>query len=171
MSKLKTTLVVSFLFVGLIANSQHTIKTIELSKLKIERDELVYILDSMIIHEKRCEYYDSNLVFGINIRKSDSNYFINIQSENDKNIVLGLKPYGYTYYQNHLFFVSGDYNENLFQKSGEKKIFKYLKYNILNTNEKKERVKYTVTDDSFTIWWFWYINEKFFWGGKASYCE
>ena len=125
----------------------------------------------MIISEKRCQYYDSNLVFSINIRKSDSNYLIFIQSINDKNIVLGLKPYGYTYCQNHLFFVRGDYCENLFQKFGDKKIFKYLEYNVSSTNEKNEEVIYYYTDDSYTTWWFWYINKKFFWGGKASYCE
>lgn len=153
--------------------AQNKEKQIEILHLSIEENNLLSILDSIILHEKECSYYDCKLLFSITIRKAENNFFVSIASQTDSNILLGLIPYGYYYHQNHLFLVDGDQCEDIFSTCGEKKIFKYLDYNHPDFQPKKgeKTTIYSFYDDSFSQWNYWYINKKFVLKDKPTSCD
>jgi hypothetical protein len=139
--------------------AQQKEKKINLLHLSIEDQFFSIILDSVILHEKKCSYYDYKLLFSINTQKIDEQFLISIESQLDINLLLPLSAYGYFYHQNHLFIVHGDYCEDLFSTCGEKKAFKYLDYNPADFQ--KTGILYIFNDDSFSQWQYWYINNEF----------
>lgn len=153
--------------------AQQKEKQIELLHLSIEEENFLSILDSILIHEKACDYYDCELLFSINIRKSKEAIFLSITSETDRNILLGLNPYGFFYHHNHLFVVQGEQCEDIFSTCGTKRPFKYKDYSHPDFQSKKgEKVTiYDFTDDSFSQWHYWYVNRKFVLEEKSTSCN
>lgn len=154
-----------------IAFSQHIKKQNELVHLTIPNKDVCTILDSIVVAEKKCEYYNKNLIFTINIRKVENDYSVIIESIIDSNIVQRLDPYGYFYYQKHLIVVDGDTCESIFSKTKEKRKFKYIKYDPTYQEQGKPFKVYYFNDDSFSQWSFWYINNKFKFDSKSSSCH
>lgn len=153
--------------------AQYKEKQIELLHINIKDESLSTILDEIILHEKRCSYYDSGLLFSISIKKSEDNFLISIESQKDINALLPLRSYGYLYHQNHLFVLQGSCCEDIFSACGEMRIFKYLDYNQLQFHPKNEdkRTIYVFNDDSFSQWHYWYVNAKFVLKEKSTSCE
>lgn len=158
--------------------AQYIEKQIDLYHLSFENNNLTTILDSIILHEKKCNYYDCNLLFSFDIQKFYDNYIsIVIQSNNRIDLLLGLDPYGFFYYKNHMFIVDGDSLEELFSICGQKVSFKYkdLDYIIKpNTNQKHDKKIITeifILDDSFSQWSYLYLNGEFIFDGKSSFCN
>ncbi|MDN5356807.1 MAG: hypothetical protein PWQ43_1751, partial [Rikenellaceae bacterium] len=135
------------------------------------------ILDSIILHEKKCNYYDCNLLFSFDIQKFEDNYIlIVIESNNSIDLLLSLDPYGFFYYKNHMFIVDGDRLEELFSICGQKVSFKYLEedldYILKRTDDKNIITEiYFITDDSFSQWSYLYLNGEFIFDGKSSFCN
>jgi len=120
-------LILCLSFWCLMARSQNVRNQFEesLPVLNIVNDRLYNILDSLIINDRKCDFYDSNLVYTIHIKKEK--YFDLIQfSSNHKLIKLG-KELGCFTYNNHTVLVSGDNNEKLFRITKRKVYFKYYK--------------------------------------------
>lgn len=157
---------------SLIFVSQHKEKQIELSHLRINGENIPAMLDAIVSHEKKCDYYEDKLVLSINIKKADDKYFISIQSQNDINLLLPLDSYGYIYHQNHLFIIQGDQCEVIFSSCGEKRTFSYIDYNHIDFQVKKGRRKkiYVFNDDSFSQWHYWYTKNEFVLEEKSTSC-
>ncbi|MGK0639378.1 hypothetical protein [Schleiferia thermophila] len=153
--------------------AQHKEKQIELLHLNIKEESLSTILDDIILHEKKCSYYDCGLLFSISIKKSEDNFLISIESQKDINVLLPLSSYGYLYHQNHLFILQGERCENIFSTCGETRAFKYLDYNHPDFQPKEEDKKtiYVFNDDSFSQWHYWYVNAKFVLEEKSTSCD
>jgi hypothetical protein len=161
--------------------AQYIEKQIDLYHLSFENKNLTTILDSIILHEKKCNYYDCNLLFSFRIQEFEDNYIsIVIESNNSIDLLLGLDPYGFFYYKNHMFIVVGDSLEELFSICGQKVSFKYLEEDldyIIEQNTKRKYDKntiielYFIIDDSFSQWSYIYINVEFIFEGKSSFCN
>ncbi|MFV0291231.1 MAG: hypothetical protein ACK5IJ_10135 [Mangrovibacterium sp.] len=143
--------------------AQQKEEQIELLHLSVEEESFSLILDSIIMHEKACDYYDCELLFSVDIRTYEDKFLISIASQKDSNILLGLNPYGYFYYQNYLFIVDGEQCEYILSTYGTKKTFKYINYSHLDSQPKKgEKIMiYIYNDDSFSQWHYCYTNSKF----------
>jgi len=119
--------------------------------------------------------------FHFDIQKFEDNYIsIVIESNNSIDLLLGLDPYGFFYYKNHMFIVVGDSLEELFSICGQKVSFKYLEEDldyIIEQNTKRKYDKntiielYFIIDDSFSQWSYIYINGEFIFEGKSSFCN
>jgi len=161
--------------------AQYIEKQIDLYHLSFENKNLTTVLDSIILHEKKCNYYDCNLLFSFDVQKFEDNYIsIVIESNNSIDLLLGLDPYGFFYYKNHMFIVDGDSLEELFSICGQKVSFKYLDEDldyIIEQNTKRKYDKntiielYFIIDDSFSQWSYIYINGEFIFEGKSSFCN
>ena len=157
--------------------SQYVEKQIDLYHLSFENKNLTTILDSIILHEKKCNYYDCNLLFSFRIQKfEDNDILIVIQSNNSIDLLLGLDPYGFFYYENHMFIVDGDSLEELFSICGQKVSFKYLEedldYILKRTDDKNIITEiYFIIDDSFSQWSYLYLDGEFIFEGKSSFCN
>ncbi len=157
--------------------SQYVEKQIDLYHLSFENKNLTTILDSIILHEKKCNYYDCNLLFSFRIQKFEGNYIlIVIQSNNSIDLLLSLDPYGFFYYKNHMFIMFGDSLEELFSICGQKVSFKYLEedldYILKRTDDKNIITEiYFIIDDSFSQWSYLYLDGEFIFEGKSSFCN
>ena len=157
--------------------SQYVEKQIDLYHLSFENKNLTTILDSIILHEKKCNYYDCNLLFSFDIQKfEDNDILIVIESNNSIDLLLGLDPYGFFYYENHMFIVDGDSLEELFSICGQKVSFKYLEedldYILKRTDDKNIITEiYFIIDDSFSQWSYLYLDGEFIFEGKSSFCN
>ena len=157
--------------------SQYVEKQIDLYHLSFENKNLTTILDSIILHEKKCNYYDCNLLFSFRIQKFEGNYIlIVIESNNSIDLLLSLDPYGFFYYENHMFIVDGDSLEELFSICGQKVSFKYLEedldYILKRTDDKNIITEiYFIIDDSFSQWSYLYLDGEFIFEGKSSFCN
>ena len=160
------------LLIGLSALSvkaQHAKQEIKLPYLTLQNKEFSEILDSFYQSEKKCSYYSSDLLFSIDIQKLEKSehYFITIESLADTNFVLAQPaPRGYFVFKNHLVFVHDTFGKNLFSISSEKKVFTYMDY----TKEKSDslNVVHNYNDDSYAMWAYWLVNDKFILLGKRS---
>ncbi len=148
-------------------------KEIELTHLNIEKNEFLSIIDSTVLHERNCEYYDCRLIFSISVRKSENNFLISIESQKDINLLLSLNPNGYFYHQNHLFVLQGDQIETVFSACETKGIFKYLDYSHSYYHPKKggKKTIQNLNDDSFSQWHYWFVNDNFVLEKKSTSCE
>ena len=156
--------------------AQYIEKQIDLYHLSFENKNLTTILDSIILHEKKCNYYDCNLLFSFRIQKFEGNYIlIVIESNNSIDLLLSLDPYGFFYYENHMFIVDGDSLEELFSICGQKVSFKYLEkdldYILKRKDDKKIITEIFIIDDSFSQWSYQYLNGEFIFDGKSSFCN
>lgn len=152
--------------------SQHKKKEISLVQLNITNNELGTALDSIISQEKKCSYYSCDLIFGITITKTEDKVYLVIDSLLDKNIALGLNPYGYFYYKKHLFFVDGDKSSQLLDETEIERGFKYLEYDpTYKTKDEDENKIFVFTDDSFSQWEFLYKDQELILKDKTSFCN
>ena len=160
------------LLIGLSAfnmKAQQAKQEIKLPHLELQNKEFSEILDGFYQSQKKCSYYSGNLVFSIDIQKLEKSehYFITIESLADKNLVLALpSPRGYFVFKNHLVFVYDTLGKNLFSISAKKKVFTYTDY----TKEKSDSsdVAHIYNDDSYAMWAYWLVNDKFILQGKRS---
>jgi hypothetical protein len=137
--------------------------------IKISNKALYVILDSIIEHEKRCDYYSSNLLFDIMIL--DEKILIGSIGERikkSKSII------GCFFYKNHLFFVDAKcLNKDLFYETEYKLQYPFT---ISQTRiDSKTKVMFIDTldmqNDSYSYWTFIYKNNNFVLYEKSTYCE
>lgn len=154
------------------AFSQHQELSKELTLLSVTDRTLFPILDSMISSEQKCKYYNDSLFFTIHIRNiyCDSIHLINIQSNNNLRIALNLEPDGYLYYAKHLFMIYGFKEGLFFATSNNKKVFTCSEF-ILNSKRDTLVTNLEILNDSFTIWRYYYIDNKFILQDKSSSCN
>src|SRR5690606_29439917 len=94
------------------------------------------------------------LTFAINVKSSTFYPSFIVESISDRNLVLGLNPYGYFYRKGHLFIVEGDTPNDLFSQREKGKKFKYVEYDTSfeEYDSKGNRILRITNDDSFSQW-------------------
>lgn len=147
-------------FDALYAKSKNVETTDNLPVLEIVNTELQAIVDSLLEHEKNMDYYNSNLVFYINVQHQEDLILLSIGST-DKKMKLG-NEIGCITIKKHIFIVSGYYETNLFKKTKRKKRYNfYVPMEQQTKNNCKDKIEIDVfEDDSYTQLNYWLVNGK-----------
>ena len=130
---------------------------------------MIVILDSIVEHEKRCDYYNSGLIFSIGFYGGD---IVSIGTIG-KRIAKSESIMGCFYYKKHLFFVEGRLYETLFKKTSQR-----MQYNFAVSQsgiDPKTGVFFMdsmdMQDDSYSYWTYTYIDNKFIFIGSSTFCK
>jgi len=143
-------LLLAFCINIMIAKSENVNTSDSLIVLKVENIELKKIVDSLVEYEKTMEYYDSNLVFYIDIQYRQSIVLVSLGSFHD--ILKSGNEIGCFNEKKHIFIVSSNYETNFFKITKSKKWFEF--YRPLEGIEKSSEdiVIDVYEDDSYTQW-------------------
>lgn len=129
-----------------------------LTILKINNSELRIIVDSLVKHERAMDYYDSNLIFFIDIQHTSSVTLLSIGSSHK--IMKSGNEIGCFKIKNHTFVVSSNYETDLFKKTKWKKKFVFYKP-VEEVNDTLEIISIEIfEDDSYTQWNYWLRDGK-----------
>jgi hypothetical protein len=150
----------------LLLNHQK-IRTPPIQEVAILDSTLIFIIDTVLQQEKGCRYFSKDLCLSILFARCNDTLYetcYRIQFELcNKNTLLCLMPIGYFFYQNILIFIY-DIVEP------PKELFSYI-------DVKKDFNHYTdyddigIIDDRYSMYFFWYINHKFYYGEKVNQCK
>ena len=145
-----------------------------LREFVLNNKELSLILDSILLHEKKCSYYSKSLLFSVNIQCVSTTEFI-IESFGENALHLP-NEYGCFIYKEHLFFILSNedkINEEFFIPTVKSKLIKFNQ-SLYGWCEKEDTVffgKNLSTDDSYSMWIYEYINNKFIFVDKSTLCK
>ena len=135
--------------------------------LKIKDDNFISILDSVINFEKQCDYYTSDLLFSVGINRDSI-----IQIGSIDQIIKSDDIHGCFIYKEHLFIVTGmSLRQSLFAVTDKKKKIKYYEPHEIYDPKSGVVTIDIFEDDRFTFWLYKYIDGKFFFQGRHSYCK
>jgi hypothetical protein len=153
--------------------AQEGTKQKDLSHLRIEKQYLAAILDSVIFHESKCSYYNCDLLFVVSLERIEDTIFVSVESQDDINIILSFPLIGYLYHRNHLLFVIGENYEDMFSVCGGRMKFNYIDYNNMQAKSVKDmnNIIYLFNDDSYSQWYYKYFNNVFILEGKSTFCK
>lgn len=143
----------------MVAKSENIVINDSLPILKLENNELLNIIDSFLEHEKLMEYYDSNLVFHINILNRNGITLVSISST-DIFIKIGTEIGCFTF-KNNFFIVTSNHETNLFERTKDK-----IKFDFYQPQEEiYDSSGYVIIeiyeDDSHTQWNYILLNGNF----------
>ena len=144
----------------------------DIAVIQIRNKNLLPILDSIIIHEKQCDYYTPNLIFSIQSRRVNNNTEYQIGSVGSWLIDFGSKNYyGCFEYKGHRFVVGGQkLDSSIFTETTEIEQFVFLKPNENFKNG--GTVLNVIDDDTFSYWIYNYTDNKFiFKEMNDTYCN
>lgn len=130
-----------------------------LAVLKVENNELLNIVDSLLEHEKTMEYYDSNLVFYVDILHRKGITLLSIGSFHK--IIKTGNEIGCFTVKNHFFIVSSNYETKLFKRTKCKRKFNFYQSQERINDSSGDVIIDIYEDDSYTQWNYRLINEKF----------
>jgi hypothetical protein len=131
--------------------------------VRVKNKKLLYILNSILVYEKKCDYYKPGLRFNILSRMiNDSIYEFSIGAFDSSLIEGGEEHYkGYFRHGGHDFFVQGEeLNESVFTKTRRKKEFVF--YPAWETMSDGRLLLRLISDHTYSGWTYHYINGKFF---------
>ena len=135
-----------------------------LTEYTLKNKELAQILDSIILHEKKCSYYNKDLLFSIRISvKQAFSFELKIEADEKKMIKLP-EEFGFIIHGGHLFFLLGKEEEVkcvFFSPTIKTKLIEY----------KFDPEEWTFFDDSYSMWIYEYINNKFIFVDKSTLCK
>lgn len=130
--------------------------------LQIESDCIYPPLDRAISLFDSIESKNDTLLFFIDIvkRPQDSIYMLQIEYENNIDFCFNyfIPVYGYFYYQNCLFIVSGLDSEIIFSKKDIMTRFEY----VPDSDD-----QLVIIDDSRPYWVYYYLNDRFVLYGES----
>lgn len=142
----------------LLSKSQNINTKDSLPVLKVENEQLLVILDSLIEHDKRCDFYDSNLVYIVHIQPTE--YITLIQFTSSHKLIRTGNETGCFTKKNHVVIVRGSYDVTLFKKTRCKKAFNY--YQPSDGVDSNGTVIIDIyEDDSYTQWDYKYAKNNF----------
>jgi len=145
-----------------------------IDNLCIVNENLFLLLDSIIEHEKKCEYYNTKLLFSIYLNTNINNqYSVLVGSIGNKVIKTGREIGGFRH-KDHLFIVNGDsIDATLFLKT-EEKLYGIFSKSKTGYNSKTKEWFFDVDamqDDSYSYWYYYYENGRFVFESKSTYCD
>lgn len=130
-----------------------------LSVVEIKDSTFITIIDSLIDFEKRCDYYKPDLLFSVFLHM-DSTVQVGAM---EGRISEGAPNLGCFTYRGHLFVVGGrELNKDIFAVTDKKKTITYY--------EPSEKDVFQ-EDDSYTYWYYKYINGRFTLKSRHTFCE
>ena len=163
-----------FLFISLFSYSILSAKKLpsadSLRVLGIKNNELVHILDSIIEHEKKCDYYDSDMYFWIHFQSLGDTSIVQFEAGFNK-VKIGDEQ-GCFDHAGHLVFVCGEYlDKTIFFVTNKKK-----KYDYYNPKEKyndttEQLILDIIEDDTFSVWIYYYVNNNFTLKKMHTFCD
>jgi hypothetical protein len=127
------------------------------------------ILDSIITHEKGCDYYSPNLLFSISILQDN---YILIGSIGER-IVDTESRVACFEYKNHLFLVR-NLDKRFFRKTGRQRNYIFSKS---QTRFDEETGQWSIDtaewfqDDSYSYWYYTYENNEFIYQSSSTFCD
>jgi hypothetical protein len=160
--------------VSLPVNAENNTDSTAVEMLQIVNEELFVILDSIVDHEKQCDYYNPNLLFYIGIHDNwiyDKMLIIGSigeRIENSKSIL------GCFIYKNHLFFAEGKcLDDTLFKSTNQK-----MKYHFAISKsgiDPKTGIMFIdsmdMQDDFYSYWYYIFENGNLIFDSKSTYCK
>lgn len=158
-------IITSALIAVICTNSCRADQVSELRKvvvLRITNEDLLPILDSIIRHEKNCEYYSPDLYFSIHKRVvNDTIAEFQIGGIGSLLVDLGRDYYkGCFEHEGHIFFIVGqELDPTLFTNTNEKKEFSFFKSGWVT--DKGEIILLDIEDDRFSYWIYDYVDGVF----------
>ena len=138
--------------------------------IKLQSSELQEILNDVIKHEKRCDYYDPKIIYKINIQLVNDDYRLQIGTVGSNLVQIGNESGCFTY-QGHFFIIAGLLPESLFAKTNHKKFIKYYKSKEGYDPETGEVILDLIEDDSFSYWNYLYKDRTFKLIEVLTYCK
>ena len=134
----------------MIVKSENIKTNDSLIVLKIVNAELKTIIDSLLIHEKEMGYYDSNLVFYIDVQNRNSVTLVSIGSFHK--IMKTGNEIGCFTVDNHIFIVTGKHESILFKKTRCKKRIDFY-VPLEETENDSENIIIDIYEDDFYTQW------------------
>ena len=143
--------IVNFFFLSSRADTNFYLSD-TLCIMQIKNEKLFPILDSIIMYEKDCEYYNPKLLFSIQCRNVNDT-IIMLQIGAFGSIIPKLnRDKGCFEFGGHLFFVRGDAYNSIFENTNRKR---HINYYIPEKNVVLEE------DDTYSIWIYRYYKNDF----------
>lgn len=142
-----------------------------LDVLNITNQDLPKILNIVVQHEKKCDYYNDSLLFSIHLQIIEGVLSVQIESIGNRKIQIGNEK-GCLEHQGHLFFISGKHlDSTLFSISGENKSITYYEPKDQIDSETGEPILDIIEDDSYSTWIYRYANKRFVLTNHHTFCE
>ena len=153
--------VISAFFVLLNSDNDGRLRNVRI--LKIRNESLLPILDSIIIHERKCAYYTPELIFSIHSRiVNDTTTEYNIGSIGSWLVDFGDNQCykGCFEHRGHWFVVEGQaLDSTVFKRTSEKKDFVF--YEPDGETENGEIILFLIDDDTYSFWIYDYSDNVF----------
>lgn len=144
------------------------IKVDSLPRVEVVNKVFSNFLEEVIKHEKRCNYYNQDLMFIIHFQNIDLIETIQIESTH-KVMKLGNELAGFTM-NDHFFLILGnELDESIVKKTTSKIKVKFLD-SFEESNESGEVVLEVIEDDSYSVWLL-ENNKNFDIIKSYSYCD
>lgn len=124
--------------------------------MKVVNPDIFKILDDIIDHEKKCDYYSEDLVFSIRI----TYYDIEISTVGKQKYSLG-GEYGLFFHKNHIFFISGKQDENLFTSTIYKLAYEFDVSTDYTDPVTGKTYLYIYENTNYSMWIYNYKDKKF----------
>jgi len=146
--------------------------------LQINDSTLFNKVNRFINLEKKCDYYTSDLIFGIHIQSWQEGYFITISSDMGLGVVSdGSLIYGGIMHDGHYVevIINPDVNDSLkshfFIKTGKQiAVKRYKPFTGYNSKENIIILE-SIEDDSYSFWRYFYKNGMFKIVDRHTFCE
>lgn len=156
MRSVKLTFVIALTLCTVICNSQDSLKVRELPICTIQNNDFKAILDSFMVNETKCFYFNDKLTISISFYRNLGKHgnILDIEAVPDSNIALGLPYGGFCYYKNHLVLFFADTCSRIYTIGESKKKFKYLESNKPVPNDGPEtrwQYYYDIQKNSFKL--------------------
>jgi hypothetical protein len=132
----------------------------------LENKQLLQILDSILVHEVKCEYYNDELLFFIRIIP-DGYYMM---GSNNVPAYKNGDLFGCIKHKERIFLLKGEEikpDSAIFKTTGKKISFIYS----VAPQKRHRRRSALMFDDSYSYWWYIYENNRFRFLGLSTFCE
>lgn len=154
-----------------MSRTKNALLSDSLTVLEVKYKKLFPVLDNIIGHEKKCDYFDNDLIFYINLQFVENSNTFQIGSSNNNVIKTG-NELGLFNYNGHLFLVSGRFlDKTLFFETNKRIPFTYYKPQNGYDLETNMVVVDTMEDDSFSFWVYNYENGQLVLKAEHTFCE
>lgn len=165
----KLTLISILFHSSCYTHAQENRQEVSLTVMDLINVDLQSIIDSIMEHEKKCEYYTPELVFEILLKETNDTLNLQISAVGKQMYKIGYER-GILKYKDHLFFVSGKLDNRIFLPTKEEFYYKYKE--VKDEYDPKTGALILISDDdSYSYWGYKYIDKKFVFDYVSTYCN
>jgi hypothetical protein len=166
-------IILALLLSSSVVYSQPREKKRYLPEAKIEREDFILLMDSVVCFEKKCDYYTDSIPFMITfiVNPDDSSmYMIEIGSSDRIDDCFSIDdnlPIAFYRIKNHVCLLYNELPEFIFSIANEKTEFVYKDYFEFYRNS--DAIMWV--DDGFTGWRYYFYDNEFHFDGKYTFCQ